>query len=50
MSRTLKGKGTTGDRVSELARMSLKDTWLAPNPVPLTTEEKVLDALNMVRG
>ncbi|KAG6360849.1 hypothetical protein INS49_011916 [Diaporthe citri] len=50
MPRTLKEKGITGEKVHELARMSLKDTWLATNPVPLTTEEEVLKVLSMVRG
>lgn len=49
MPRTLKEKGITGEKVHELARMSLKDTWLATNPVPLTSEEEVLKVLSMVR-
>jgi alcohol dehydrogenase class IV len=50
MPRTLKEKGIVGDKVHELARMSLKDIWLATNPVPLTSEEQVLEVLDMVRG
>lgn len=50
MPRTLREKGITGEKVHELARMSLKDTWLATNPVPLTTEHEVLKVLEMVRG
>lgn len=49
MPRTLKEKGITGEKVHELARMSLKDTWLATNPVPLITEKEVLKVLDMVR-
>lgn len=49
MPRTLKEKGVTGDRVKDLARMSLKDTWLATNPIPLRTEQQVMEVLNMVR-
>lgn len=49
MPRTLKEKGIVGDKVLELARMSLKDTWLATNPVPLRREEQVLEVLDMVR-
>lgn len=49
MPRTLKEKGISGEKVHELARMSLKDTWLATNPVPLTSEEEVLKVLSMVR-
>lgn len=48
--RTLKEKGIPGETVHELARMSLKDTWLATNPVPLTTEGEVFKVLDMVRG
>lgn len=49
MPRTLEEKGITGKNVRELARMSLKDTWLETNPAPLTTEEEVLKVLDMVR-
>lgn len=50
MPRTLRQKGITGEKMRELARMSLKDTWLATNPVPLTSEDEVLEVLQMVKG
>lgn len=48
--RTLKEKGITGEKVHKLTRMSLKDTWLATNPVPLTTEEEGFKVPDIVKG
>lgn len=49
MPRTLKEKGLMGDKVYDLARMSLKDSWLATNPIPLKSVEQVMEVFNMVR-
>lgn len=49
MPRTLKEVGVEGEeKLKELARKCLEDPWCRTNPVPLLTEEQVMEILTMV--
>jgi alcohol dehydrogenase class IV len=49
MPRTLKEVGVEGDeKLRELARKCLEDPWCRTNPIPLLTEEQVMEILKMV--
>lgn len=50
MPRTLKEKGIEGEKVQQLAEMSLHDVWMKTNPRPLKSADEVMKILNEVRG
>lgn len=50
MPRTLKEKGIGRDKFEALAVNSLKDPCCHANPIPLETEEQVMEILEMVAG
>lgn len=50
MPRTLKEKGIGRDKFQALAVNSLKDPCCAANPVPIESEEQVMEILNMCAG